>query len=144
MIGLSGAFGNGGVCGDGVQRLCKCSSLIVDGDAATSSRSPSMDEADRFVGCIWAMVDGIGGVNVRARGDNSGVVGVLDMMLIQQFQLRLINVIDSISNFNTFTHMQRKLNSVLFICFCFDILLFRLLFKNSTLWNCCWFLLICT
>lgn len=78
MIGLRGAFGSGGVCDDG-ERLRKCSSLIVDGEvAATSSRSPqSMD--DRFVGCIWANVDGTGGVNAKARGDNSGVVGVLDI-----------------------------------------------------------------
>lgn len=88
-----------------------------------------MDEADRFVGCIWAMVDGIGGVNVRARGDNSGVVGVLDMMLIQQIQLRLINFTDS-TKFNTFTHMQRTQFS-LFICFCYFVILFAVQKLNT-------------
>lgn len=83
MIGLSGAFDNGGVCGEG-ERFCKCSSLIVSGDG-TSSRSQSID--DKFVG-IWAIaIDA--GEPTEARGDNSGNVGVLDIANSDLFAVRL-------------------------------------------------------
>lgn len=90
LIGLNGAFDNGGVCGDG-ERLCKCSSLIIDDDdgddddgtaaataiaTAVSSRSMPSNKGN---GGICA--NGTGGV-AGARGDNSGgVVGVIDIAI---------------------------------------------------------------
>lgn len=107
MIGLRGAFDSGGVCGDG-ERLSKCSSLIGEGDGATSSRSPSSID-DRFAGiCANVDDDNTGGVN-EARGDNSGVVGVLDIAnfaSIPMYALVQINFWLGLSNF----FPKKKLN----------------------------------
>lgn len=113
MIGLRGAFDSGGVCGDG-ERLCKCSSLIGEGDAATSSRSPSSID-DRFAGiCANVDDDNAGGVN-EARGDNSGVVDVLDIASFasnELFSLRLtyqtLFQTKKETNLNTFRRRNKR------------------------------------